>query len=101
MKKVRQREGSISYNSYMQNLKRNDTNEHIYKTESVSQTERVNLWLQRGRMGEGIAREFGLDVYTLLGNKGLRPAQGTLLNVKCQPGWEGSLGENGYMYMYG
>ena len=28
-------------------------------------------------------------------------AQGTLLNVMWQPGWEGSLGENGYMYMYG
>ena len=28
-------------------------------------------------------------------------AHGTLLNVMWQPGWEGSLGENGYMYMYG
>ena len=28
-------------------------------------------------------------------------AQRTLLNIMCQPGWEGSLGENGYMYMYG
>ena len=28
-------------------------------------------------------------------------AQGTLLNVMWQPGWEeGSLGENGYMYVY-
>ena len=27
-------------------------------------------------------------------------AQVTLLNVMWQPGWEGSLGENGYMYMY-
>ena len=26
---------------------------------------------------------------------------GTLLNVMWQPGWEGSLGENRYMYMYG
>ena len=25
---------------------------------------------------------------------------GTLFNVMWQPGWEGSLGENGYMYMY-
>ena len=24
-----------------------------------------------------------------------------LLSVTWQPGWEGSLGENGYMYMYG
>jgi len=28
-------------------------------------------------------------------------AQGTLLNVMWQPGWEGSLGENVYMYVYG
>ena len=28
-------------------------------------------------------------------------AQGTLLNVMWQPGWEGSFGENGYMRMYG
>ena len=26
-------------------------------------------------------------------------AQGTLLNVMWQPGWEGRLGENGHMYM--
>ena len=24
-----------------------------------------------------------------------------LLNVMCQPGWEGCLGKNGNMYMYG
>ena len=28
-------------------------------------------------------------------------AHGILLNVMWQPGWKGSLGENGYMYMYG
>ena len=28
-------------------------------------------------------------------------AQGALLNVMWQPGWEGSLGEKGYVYMYG
>jgi len=28
-------------------------------------------------------------------------AQGALLNVMWQPGWEGSLGESGYMYMCG
>ena len=27
-------------------------------------------------------------------------AQGTLLSVTWQLGWEGCLGENGYMYMY-
>ena len=31
---------------------KNDTNELIYKTETDSQTERINLWLPGGRMGE-------------------------------------------------
>ena len=31
----------------------------------------------------------------------LATAQRTLLNVKWQPGWEGSLGENGCVYIYG
>ena len=35
-----------------------------------------------------------------LTNRSYRIAQGTLLNVIWQPGWEGSLGENGYMHMY-
>lgn len=30
-----------------------------------------------------------------------RIAHGTLLTVICQPGWEGYLEENGYMYIYG
>ena len=47
-----------------------------------------------------------MDTYTLLHlkwitNKDLLYAQGTLLNVMWQPGWKGSLGENGYKYMYG
>ena len=36
----------VSYDiPYMQNLKRNDTSEFIYKTEIDSQTYRMNLWL--------------------------------------------------------
>ena len=30
--------------------------------------------------------------------RGTSMAQETLLNVTWQPGWEGTLGENGYMY---
>ena len=64
----------------------------------------LNLWLPGGGSGEGIARDFGLDMYTLLylkwpTNKDLLCiAQGALLNVMWQPGWEGSLWENMYMY---
>ena len=40
----------------MWNLKKNDTNELIYKTEIDSQTQKTNLWLSKGKgkgMGEG------------------------------------------------
>ena len=45
-----------------------------------------------------------MDMYTLpnlkwIINKDPLVAQGTLLNVMWKPGWEGSLGENGYIYM--
>ena len=58
---------------------------------------------QGRRIGEGILREFGIDTYTLLyfkwiTNKVLLDST-LLLNIAWQPGPEGSLGENGYMYM--
>ena len=54
---------------------------------------------------ERISREFGMEMYTQLylkwiSNKALCMAQGALLNVMWQPGWEGSLGDNGYVHMY-
>ena len=48
----------------MQNLKRNDTKELIYKTETDSQTYRMNLWLPVGEgWRERIIKEFGIDMY--------------------------------------
>ena len=84
--------------SYMRNLKRNDTNELINLTETVSQTYSCpgEGW------GTGIVTEFGMDMYTLLYLKPTGPTvlQGTLLNVMWQPGWEGSLGGmNACIYM--
>ena len=38
---------------------------------------------------------------TIIKMKTQPTAWGTLLNVMRQPGWEGNLGKNGYMYMYG
>ena len=47
------RERQISYDiTYMWNLK-NDTNELIYQTDTDSQTQRMNLWLPKGKGGEG------------------------------------------------
>ena len=88
--------------------KRKDTNELTYKTERDSQTWTTNLWFLGGRKdrGGGTVGEFGMDMYTLLhlkwiSNNGLLyTAQGTLPSVMWQPGWEGSLEENGYMYMH-
>ena len=53
----------------MRNLKKNDTNELIYKTETDSQ--RMNFWLpgpagSGGRDGGGIGWEFRTDMYTWL-----------------------------------
>ena len=64
------------------------------------------LMVAREKDGEGIVRKFGMDMYTLLYLKWIRTktycvAHETLLNVMWQPGWKGSLGENGYMYTCG
>ena len=55
---------------------------------------------------EGLVRELKIDMYTLLclkwiTNRTYCIAQGTLLNVIWQSGSGGSLGEIGYLYMYG
>ena len=46
--------------------KENDTNELLYKTKLDWQTWRTNLWYQGEGCGESIARELGMDMYTLL-----------------------------------
>ena len=53
-----------------------------------------------------LERGVGMDMYTLLylmwgTNEDLLIAQGTLLNVIMQPGWEGGLGKKRYMHMCG
>ena len=50
-------------------------------------------------MGEGIVRELEIHMYTLLYFKWTtsKDLQRMLLNAMWQPGWEGSLRENGYM----
>ena len=67
----------------------------------------INLFTkQKQTRREGIVRDFEINMYTLvyfrwiINRVQLYIAQGTLLNVMWQPGWEGSLGENGNMYMY-
>ena len=49
--------------------------------------------------------ETGVDIYTVLilhiksMSKDLVYSTGNSLSVMWQPGWEGSLGDKGYMYM--
>ena len=87
----------------MQNLKRNYTNELIYKTKSDSQ--RTNMVAKEEGWG-GRDRELGIHMCTLLYLKWILTrsyciAHGTLLSVMWWARWEESLGENGYMYLYG
>ena len=44
---------------FMWNLKRNDTNELIYKTETDPQTYRMNLWLPKGTDSWGVWDQHG------------------------------------------
>ena len=57
-----ERERQISNGiTYMWNWKKNDTNEHIYKIETDSQTQKTNLWLPKEEAGGGgIHWEFGI-----------------------------------------
>ena len=55
---------------------------------------------------EGIVMDSGIDMYTLLcfkriTNKDLLYSTRNSAQFIWQSGWEVSLGENGYMYMYG
>ena len=52
--------------TYMWNLKKNDTNELIYKTETDSWTQKTNLRLPKGKGEEGINQEFEIKIYALL-----------------------------------
>ena len=90
---------------YVWNLKGNDTNELTKREDSDLENELTVARGCGGGQGEGIARGFGISIYTLLlkciTTKDLLYITWTLLSVTWQPGWEGSLGKNGYMYMYG
>ena len=83
--------GEISYDTpYMWNLRRNDTTERIYKTERDLQTEK---WTY-GCQGEGVVRDLGKVMYTLLylkwiTNKDLLSS--TWNSAQCyRPSWDGS-----------
>ena len=63
-----------------------------------------NLMVTRGKDGEGIVRESAMDMDTLLDltwrtSKDLLDSSGN--SAEWQPGWEGSLGDSGYLCLCG
>ena len=67
LSEVSQTEGEISYDTpYMWNLKRNDTSELTKQRETDLENELMVAGGREEWLGEGIVREFGIDMYTLL-----------------------------------
>ena len=69
----------------------------------------MNSWSLGAVRGKGIVKDFGNVIYTLylvhaifkrITDKNLLYTHGTLLNVMCQPEWEGGFGGNRHMYVY-
>ena len=60
-----------------------DIEDPIYKAEIETPTQRTNIWISKGKEGDGMNWETGLDVYTLLfiKQRTYYIAQGTLLHV--------------------
>ena len=91
----------------MRNLKKKVIQMNLFTKENSKLTNLENiLMVTMGERLVGIVREFGMDIYTLLYlkwiiNKDLLYSTQNSAQIMWQPGWEGSLGENGYMYMYG
>ena len=74
-------------------------------TNLKNKTHRLRLW-SYSYPREGIIRELGINMYTLLylkwiANQGLLYSTGDSVHVMWPPGWEGSLGEKGYVKLYG
>ena len=82
----------------MHNLKRNDSNELTKQKETHRLRERT-YGCQAEGWGKG--RLWSLGWTCIHEQPGPAAAQGTLPGVTWQPGWKGSLEENGYMHMYG
>ena len=90
----------------MWDLKRNDTNELTYKTETDSQTWRMSLWLLGGDLGERDCQgiwdgHVHLAVFKMCNNEDLSYSTWNATAQCYVAAWMGrKLGENGYMYLY-
>ena len=67
----------------------------------------MNLWLPKGEGGKkGYSQEVWdghvhTAIFKMYDQQGPTVQHMKLLHVLWQPGWEGSFGENGYMYICG
>ena len=82
---------------------------NLFMKEKQAHRLREQINVSEGRWGERRVKEFRIDRYTLPYLKwtknycythSLSIAQGMLLNIMWQLGWEGSLEENGYISIY-
>ena len=85
-------------------LKKNDTNELIYKTETDSQTQKTEVWLPKGIARGAKNQEFGINRYTLLyikqvNNNELRYSTGNYTQYLVIT-YNGKESENIYIHMY-
>ena len=86
-------------------LKKNGTNELIYKTRVESQMQKTNLWLPEGKEEEGISQETRINIYTLLcikqiTNKNLLYSTGNSTQYSVMTYMEKNLKKSKYMYIY-
>ena len=65
LNEVRDRKTNILSHLYVES-KKHDTKELTYKTGTDSQTQKMNLWLQGGRVWGGTDLEYGTDTHILL-----------------------------------
>ena len=80
-----QEERQIYAITSMWNLKYN-TNDPIYETETDSETERIDLWLPRARVGQVGSLEFAdVNCYMQNGQRArLYYKQGELFSISCE-----------------
>ena len=90
----------------MWNLIRNDTNELFKNRNRLIALENELMAAKKEGWGEGIIREFGMDMYTLVylkckTNQDMLYSTGNSAQCYAAAWMGGSLGENGYRYMCG
>ena len=98
LSEVRQRRDILWHSLYVESTKKWYKWTYLQNRNKLTDLEK-ELTVPKGEeWGEGIVREFHINIGTLLylkwiTNKDLPLAQGTLLSVMWQPGWEGVWGE--------